>query len=227
MKPSICRAVDSISSTYGASPVTDPMLTIQPAPCLRICGTAALVSTNGVLLKSRIDALVAVVSHVPHLTAATLMTLADARAEDHAALLRLAQHDADGAEATAREVREQGVRAVVRQLDLTDLPTAASAVDDLAAELGGVDVLVNCAGTGSAQKAVDMDFDTWRGVLSVDLDGAFCCLQAAARHMVSAGAGGRIVATGTPEQIGRVTQAFLKMKKFDLATLRKAAAGTE
>jgi prephenate dehydrogenase len=36
------------------------------------------------------DALVAVVSHVPHLTAATLMTLADTRAEDHAALLRLA-----------------------------------------------------------------------------------------------------------------------------------------
>ncbi len=36
------------------------------------------------------DALVAVVSHVPHLTAATLMTLADSRSEDHAALLRLA-----------------------------------------------------------------------------------------------------------------------------------------
>ena len=36
------------------------------------------------------DALVAVVSHVPHLTAATLMILAEERAEDHAALLRLA-----------------------------------------------------------------------------------------------------------------------------------------
>lgn len=36
------------------------------------------------------DALVAVVSHVPHLTAATLMTIADRRAEDHGALLRLA-----------------------------------------------------------------------------------------------------------------------------------------
>ena len=36
------------------------------------------------------DALVAVVSHVPHLTAATLMRLADERAEEHAALLRLA-----------------------------------------------------------------------------------------------------------------------------------------
>jgi predicted 3-demethylubiquinone-9 3-methyltransferase (glyoxalase superfamily) len=30
---------------------------------------------------------------------------------------------------------------------------------------------------------------------------------------------------GTPEQIGRVTQAVLKMKKFDLAELRKAYEG--
>ncbi len=38
----------------------------------------------------RHDALVAVVSHVPHLTAVTLMGLASSRAEEHAALLRLA-----------------------------------------------------------------------------------------------------------------------------------------
>ena len=38
----------------------------------------------------RHDHLVAVVSHVPHLTAATLMGLASTRAEEHAALLRLA-----------------------------------------------------------------------------------------------------------------------------------------
>jgi hypothetical protein len=30
---------------------------------------------------------------------------------------------------------------------------------------------------------------------------------------------------GTPEQIGRVTQAVLKMKKLDLAELRKAYEG--
>lgn len=38
----------------------------------------------------RHDQVVAVISHVPHLTAATLMTLASDRAEEHAALLRLA-----------------------------------------------------------------------------------------------------------------------------------------
>lgn len=33
-----------------------------------------------------------------------------------------------------------------------------------------------------------------------------------------------MMSKGTPEQIDRVTQAFLKMKKFDLAELEKAAA---
>jgi prephenate dehydrogenase len=42
------------------------------------------------LSPERHDALVAVVSHVPHLTAASLMGLAAERSEDHAALLRLA-----------------------------------------------------------------------------------------------------------------------------------------
>jgi prephenate dehydrogenase len=39
---------------------------------------------------SRHDDVVAIVSHVPHLTAASLMTLADDRSIEHAALLRLA-----------------------------------------------------------------------------------------------------------------------------------------
>ena len=36
---------------------------------------------------------------------------------------------------------------------------------------------------------------------------------------------GEMMRNGTPEQIARVTQAFLKMKKFDLAELRKAYRG--
>jgi prephenate dehydrogenase len=43
-----------------------------------------------VMPPDRHDTLVAVVSHVPHLTAATLMKLADGRAEEHRSLLRLA-----------------------------------------------------------------------------------------------------------------------------------------
>jgi prephenate dehydrogenase len=54
----------------------------------------AIVTTLGAevlaLPPDRHDTLVAVVSHVPHLTAATLMRLADARSEEQRALLRLA-----------------------------------------------------------------------------------------------------------------------------------------
>jgi prephenate dehydrogenase len=56
--------------------------------------TAAVVAELGAevvaLPAERHDQVVAVISHVPHLTAATLMGLASDRAEEHAALLRLA-----------------------------------------------------------------------------------------------------------------------------------------
>ena len=57
-------------------------------------GVAAVVADLGAevvaLSPERHDQTVAVISHVPHLTAATLMGLASDRAEEHAALLRLA-----------------------------------------------------------------------------------------------------------------------------------------
>lgn len=56
--------------------------------------------------------------------------------------------DKAGAEGTAEEIRGLGRKAVVRQLDTTDLHAAAAVVDELAEGLGGVDVFVNNAGTG-------------------------------------------------------------------------------
>ncbi|MDQ2584199.1 SDR family oxidoreductase [Saccharothrix yanglingensis] len=133
--------------------------------------------------------------------------------------------DAEGAEDTAAQVRERGVRAAVRRLDLTDLPTAAAVVDELAEELGGIDVLVNCAGTGSSQKALDMDFDTWRSVLSVDLDGAFLCSRRAARRMVEAGRGGRIInITSVHEHQPKVGAAPYCAAKAGLGALTKVLA---
>jgi sugar/nucleoside kinase (ribokinase family) len=77
--------------------------------------------------------------------------------------------DAEGAERTADEVRAAGGKAAIRHLDLDDLPTSTGAIDALADELGGVDVLVNNAGTNDGGKALELDFETWRHVLSVDL----------------------------------------------------------
>ncbi|MFE7746418.1 SDR family oxidoreductase [Nocardia sp. NPDC057455] len=133
--------------------------------------------------------------------------------------------DEGGAEDTAAQVREQGRTAAVRRLDLANLPSATSVVDELADELGGLDVLVNCAGTGSAQKAMEMDFDTWRHVLSVDLDGAFLCAQRAAEHMIAAGSGGRIInITSVHEHAPRVGAAPYCAAKAGLGALTKVLA---
>ena len=101
--------------------------------------------------------------------------------------------DETGANETAEEVRSIGRRAEVRRLDLADATNGPPVVDELADALGGLDVLVNNAGTGDTTPFLDVDLDTWRHVLEVDLTGAFLCGQAAARRMVAAGRGGRIV----------------------------------
>ncbi|MFN2478503.1 MAG: SDR family oxidoreductase [Pseudonocardiaceae bacterium] len=133
--------------------------------------------------------------------------------------------DEHGAQATADEVRATGRRAQIRHLDLTILPDAANVIDELAELLGGVDVLVNNAGTGSAMPLLDIDYATWRKVLATDLDGAFLCLQRAARRMVAAGRGGRIVnITSVHEHQPRVGAAAYCAAKGALGLLTKTAA---
>jgi NAD(P)-dependent dehydrogenase (short-subunit alcohol dehydrogenase family) len=128
-------------------------------------------------------------------------------------------------EATAELVRKRGRRAEVRHLDLTRLPAAVDAIDELADALGGVDVLVNDAGTGHTTPLLELDYGTWREVLATDLDGAFLCLQRAARRMVDAGRGGRIVnITSVHEHLPLVGSAAYCAAKGGLGLLTKVAA---
>lgn len=133
--------------------------------------------------------------------------------------------DEAGATETAREVESHGRRAEVRHLDLSRLPEAAGVVDELAEALGGLDVLVNNAGRGSSTPVLEMDYDEWRDVLAVNLDGAFVCAQRAARRMVEAGSGGRIVnITSVHEHIPKPGAAPYCASKAGLGLLTKVMA---
>jgi NAD(P)-dependent dehydrogenase (short-subunit alcohol dehydrogenase family) len=133
-------------------------------------------------------------------------------------------HDRDGAAATAREVESRGQRAFVEDFDAGS-PDAGTVVDRLADRLGGVGVLVNVAGTGHADRVVDLSLQTWRTVLATDLDGPFLCSQAAARRMTQAGQGGRIInVTSVHEHLPRLGAAAYCAAKAGLGMFTKVLA---
>jgi len=74
--------------------------------------------------------------------------------------------------------------------------TNAQAIADVIAycdDLGGVDVLVNCAGIIIKEPIAKVSIDSWRAVMGVNLDGVFMCSHAAAVSMMNRQATGSIV----------------------------------
>jgi NAD(P)-dependent dehydrogenase (short-subunit alcohol dehydrogenase family) len=133
--------------------------------------------------------------------------------------------DEAGARTTAREVARAGRRAAITQLDLSDPAAAAQVVASLAGDLGGLDVMVNNAGTGSAAPFLELGLDEWRHVLDVDLTGAFLAGQQAARVMVAAGRGGRIInVTSVHEHVPLRTASVYCAAKGGLGLLTKTMA---
>lgn len=101
--------------------------------------------------------------------------------------------DEEGAKETARQVEASGRRAEIIQLDLSHLPEGAQAIGTLISRFGRIDALVNNAGAMTKAPFLEVKFDDWRTIFTVDVDGAFLCSQIAARQMVQQGQGGRIV----------------------------------
>lgn len=104
-------------------------------------------------------------------------------------------HDSpDGAQETVKGIEAAGQKAVSSWLDTTDLPSCAAAIEQLAEELGGLGVFVNNVGVGIHQSVIDTSLSEWQRLLDTNLNGAFLCLQAAAKLLVNGKRGGRIVA---------------------------------
>ena len=79
-----------------------------------------------------------------------------------------------------------------RHLDVTDGDEIVALVDDLVAEHGRVDFLMNNAGIVESSPTLDLPQAVWDRTIAVNLTGAFRCAQEFGRAMAAAG-GGRIV----------------------------------
>ena len=109
------------------------------------------------------------------------------------AIVVLADHDAHAAREVAEEIALAGGRAEARAMDVTDETAVAAVFDAVVAAHGKLDILINNAGIALRRPAVELELDDWHRVMDVNLTGVFVCARHAARHMIAAGGGGRIV----------------------------------
>jgi NAD(P)-dependent dehydrogenase (short-subunit alcohol dehydrogenase family) len=109
------------------------------------------------------------------------------------ARLVLLDRKVDLLEAAAASLVAAGAEAIGIPTDIGDERQVIDAVVRTVAHFGGVDILVNNAGIHDRALLLDTSAETWDRIQAINGRGAFLCLREAARAMVDAGRGGRII----------------------------------
>jgi NAD(P)-dependent dehydrogenase (short-subunit alcohol dehydrogenase family) len=90
-------------------------------------------------------------------------------------------------------VTAAGATAVGVQADIGNLDDSQRVVDSAIERFGGVDILVNNAALYTPSFTLDTSEELFDSVVGADLKGAFFLAQYAAKAMIDAGGGGRII----------------------------------
>ena len=115
--------------------------------------------------------------------------------------------------------------AAVEIVDLADPVAAGGATANLISALGGVDVLVNNAGILRMTPLLDITVEEWDLVLDVNARAMLVTTQVAAKAMIAAGQGGRIVNMASMgAKRAAAQQAHYAASKAAVIALTQAAA---
>ena len=125
----------------------------------------------------------------------TILVTGGSRGIGRAAALRLASEGArvgvnyvarrDKADEVVREIVAAGGAAVAVQADVTSPEQVQRMVQETRTAFGPIDMLVHSAGLSILEKAEDVTFETWRQVMSVNLDGTFHVIHALQDEMIA------------------------------------------
>lgn len=128
------------------------------------------------------------------------------------------------AESVAAEVRALGRRACVHRVELADRAAVDAMVGRIAADWGGVDILIGNAGIWPVDEAAvsDMGDERWARTMAENVDGMFYSTRAALRAM---GDGGRVVlVSSTAGQRGESMHADYAASKGAMISFVKSVA---
>ncbi len=122
----------------------------------------------------------------------------------------LAARHAEALEVVADEIAAAGGRAVPIRCDVTQPEQVSGMLDQVTAELGGIDIAVCNAGIITVTPMLEMPPEEFQSIQDTNVTGVFLTAQAAAKAMVRQGQGGVIINTASmsghiiniPQQVG-------------------------
>ncbi|ABE40550.1 short-chain dehydrogenase/reductase SDR [Rhodopseudomonas palustris BisB5] len=130
-------------------------------------------------------------------------------------------HDIALAETTAKEIGDDVVSAF--QVDVTDPAAVDAARDATMAAFGKIDILVNNAGIAGINKTLwDTDYEEWRKVLRINLDGPFICCKSIVPAMIAHKYGRIVNIASIAGKEGNPNAAHYSASKAGLIALTKS-----
>ncbi|MBU5625598.1 SDR family oxidoreductase [Oscillibacter sp. MSJ-2] len=132
---------------------------------------------------------------------------------------------AESVTAAAEEIRQMGLKADSRRVDVSKLEDVQKVVDDIVAQYGRIDILHNNAGVNRRVKFEDMDVKTLNFIFGVNIYGVWNMSKAVYPYMLKAGYG-RIINTSsvTGTKVVDEGQTTYSMTKGAVSALTRALA---
>jgi len=132
---------------------------------------------------------------------------------------------AEAGHAVADEITAEGHTAVFMAQDVTDEARWSEVVAAVMARFGRLDILVNSAGIASGGgPLLQVTFEAWRNMISINLDGTFLGMKAAAPVMVEAGRGSIINLSSILGKVGLAGAPAYCASKGGVLMLTKSTA---
>ncbi|MGB1024214.1 MAG: L-iditol 2-dehydrogenase [Paracoccaceae bacterium] len=100
-----------------------------------------------------------------------------------------------------------GSKACAVEMDVTDQASIEAAVDEVEANLGGIDILINNAALFTAAPIVEITRADFDKVFAINVAGVLFTMQAVAKKMIARGQGGKII--NMASQAGRRGEALV------------------
>lgn len=151
-------------------------------------------------------------------------TIALRLVREGAAVVINARTSEDEVNSTVDEIRSLGGQAVGCLADVTSPDDVKKLIECAHTEFGGLDILVNNAAVRHEGSLESLTINDWRSIISIILDGAFLCAQAAAPLLRKSDAGTIVNIGGLTGSTGAGDRAHVVTGKAGLIGLTKALA---